>query len=175
MGSTVDMAKWVKMSDAVMKGVHENANEKVRRRVKLVLDEAVRVSPQWSGNYAVNWGVETNQTGTWRQQRTLKVDPWRNLQSWDIGASETKADHSRTALGWAKSAGDLTAIAAAKKNSNYENIASIKWNTNVRLVNRSQVAGELDAGTIKLRRVNLIEAPLGVKLYLQNRFPNLVS
>lgn len=177
--SVCNFEEWVKRSKAALKKVHLSANEVVQRRVKIVLNEAIRVSPQWSGNYAINWGIETNQTGSWSEQYSLKVDPWQDLEWWDIGVGGMEASRHtdfRMSKGMAKSAGDGTALAFARHTQNtYEKIATIKWNTNVRLVNKADVAEALDEGFIKLRKVNLIPGHIGVMSYIQHKYSSYLT
>jgi hypothetical protein len=49
----------------------------------------------------------------------------------------------------------------------------VKWNSNVRLVNKSPVAPEIEAGTVNLRPQNLFPAGDGVIQYLEMRFKYL--
>jgi hypothetical protein len=179
MMGAINFDEWKRRSASALKKVHMSANDLVRRRVKMVLDEAVRVSPQWSGNYAINWGIETKAAGSWQVQKSLKVDPWTDLEKWDIGTdgkqSGSKYGDFRLSKGLAKSAGDPIALAFARKNKNYEVIAEIKWNTKVRLVNYAKVGDLIDSGEVKLRKVNLIPGNKGVAEYLKSKFPNILS
>lgn len=163
-----------------MKSVKLSATETVQLRVTKVLNEAIRVSPQWSGNYAVNWGIETNQNPVFGYQRTLKVEPWNQLKWWDTGVDKVTSTQkkflSKHQGKYASYAGAPATIAEARKNDNRETIASIKWNTKIRLVNKAEVADLIESGllTDKLRKVNMIPGNVGVVTYLKSKYPKLL-
>lgn len=176
--TVVNVQNWKQMEKKARDKVQRSATKLVQYRVALILRAAVKVSPQWSGNYAANWTIETNQAGSASYTRFLKVEPWWDLQWWDTDPSgKTRASKhysARVGQGIAKSAGDGEAVAWSKA-LNEKLILGLKWNTNVKLVNRAPVADLLDSGGVSLRNVNKIDGKLGVVLYLKSRYPNILS
>lgn len=166
------------MEEKARAKVQRSATELVRYRVQLVLQAAVRVSPQWSGNYAVNWTIETNQTGAASHSQFLKVDPWWALQWWDTGVDgKTKADKhysARVGQGVARAAGDAEA-AEWSRAFNEKLIKGLKWNTNIRLVNKAPAADLMESGGVSLRQVNKVHGTAGIVTYLRAKYPNILS
>ncbi len=145
---------WKTKTQSMKDRIKSSATSYVQRQVLAVLKEAVRVSPQWSGNYAANWKLEVN-----RQQG--HYDPIFKQANWqDIRPP--------------KYAGHPAAIAAAMAYSGDEYIKGlIKWNSVVRLVNYSPTAALIDSGEVKLRPENLVYAPEGVIAYLNMKYKYL--
>jgi hypothetical protein len=160
--------------------LHSKATKLVRGRAKRIFDEALKVSPQWSGDFAANWTIETNQTGSLGYRSTKKVTPWRDLQWWDTGVDSTAKEKKSFSSGtyddkpMAKYAGAPDAIALARV-VNYARIETLKWNTNVRLVNKSPTADLIESGEVNLRRVNTVTGTVGVMTYLKSKYPNILS
>jgi len=96
---------WRTKTQSMKDRIKSSATSYVQRQVLTVLKEAVRVSPQWSGNYAANWKLEVN-----RQQG--HYDPIFKQANWqDIRPP--------------KYAGHPAAIAAAIAYSNDEYIKGL--------------------------------------------------
>lgn len=180
--TVVKVQNWQQMEKRAREKVHASAGNLVRARVKKVFDLAVKVSPQWSGNYAANWAIETNhaEVGKAAYNPGLKETPWQNLQWWDTGVDSSNAERKSFASGaydgkpMAKYAGAARAVEQAKLR-NYDAIATIKWNTKVRLVNMAPVSALLDAGAVNLRRVNLIPEHVGVLSFIKAKYPNILE
>lgn len=124
----------------------------VQQKALAVLKDALKVSPQWSGNYAYNWTIEI--TG-FSGGSYLKRYKNTNNGSWYLENP--------------KQAGDPEAIKAALA-WNMEVIENIKWNSKISLVNRAPVAEMIEAGTVNLRPVNLIPGGMGVVAYLKTKY-----
>jgi hypothetical protein len=151
---------WVGKTQAEKAKVKAKAGEYVRSKVRQVLREALIVSPQWSGNYAANWVIETNKTGKGSYTSKFKVDPW------------TKLIDSNKPYGTEKSAGHLEAIKWNLKYINDEIIEQIKYNSIIRLNNYSPVAEDIEQGNIQLREPNRASLPggTGVLAHLSAKF-----
>lgn len=190
MGVTIVKA-WDSIIDKARKKTHQSANQVVRARVKTVFEKALQVSPQWSGNYASNWAIETNTNGVVGVISTLKLERWKDLEWWDTG-KETKAPKNPSGKPLAKSAGDKTAINLAKTGGAYEAIygfagtknhkdlgdelGGIKWNSKVKLVNRTPITADaLEAGSVNLRNVNLVAGKDGVIAFLKSKYPYFLN
>jgi hypothetical protein len=171
----MNVKNWQQLKSKATGKVHKSAQDVVRARVKLVLALAVKVSPQWSGNFAMNWTVATNYLGPGSYDRGMKVDPWQNLKWWDTGTDKVtdvqKAHNAKYDGAWASYAGAPKAIAKSKVRE-YEAIDTIKWNTKVSIVNHAPVADIMDS--VNLRNVNLIAGKAGVIAYLKAKYPNIV-
>ena len=146
--SLVNINAWKVKTASAKKKIKSSATSYVRKTVKKVFLEALKVSPQWSGDYVFNWRIEV--TGyTFGYNNRFKVNPWQSLED-------------------PKYAGHPTAINAAKFGLD-QYIEVVKWNSNVRLVNHAPVASLLEAGEVGLRPENLI-AGQGVVSYLKSRY-----
>lgn len=173
----MNVKNWQQLKSKATGKVHNSATTVVRRRVSLVLNAAVKVSPQWSGDYAMNWTIETNQLGAGAYTSSFKVHPWQALQWWDTNpvTGKTRASTSysaKTGQGIARAAGDAEILAMSKA-VNSGLIDTIKWNTQVRLVNHAPVADFM--GAVNLRNVNLIAGKTGVIAYLRSKYPNIIG
>lgn len=186
MTTLINIQNWMQMEKKARNKVEKKATDYVRARVKRVLDEAVRVSPQWSGNFAANWGIETSAQGRLSYESLGKVTPWNKLIWWDIGADSTKFEKkiASTKSGkfeYARYAGQPLPSKYSSETKHYPAIygengeGGIKWNTKIRLVNYSGVDEKLASGEIKhLRQVNLIpNGQLSVTLYLKDKYKYL--
>lgn len=175
MATLLDIRKWDRLLDRTRSNMDKKANDVVRTRVKKVYLDAVKVSPQWSGNYAINWGIETNQVKP-ATQMALKKTPWTTLAWWDNNAGDALSKPTGPAPGkdkskpWAEHRGAPAALALAKKGDTLEQIAQLKWNNKIKLVNMSPIADQLDSGTLHLRNVNLIQGHVGVVSYLKAKY-----
>lgn len=146
----VDLVAWKNKTEAAKRKIRSSATSYVQSQVTKVLKDALRVSPQWSGNYAYNWTVEyTGYLAAYDPR--FKVEPY-----WSIRGSEKKA-------------GDLQAI-KANLSDQLEVIERIKWNHKVRLVNHAPVAELIETGQVKLRPENKIPGNVGVISYLKQKY-----
>lgn len=147
---TVDLNTWKKKTEAAKRRIRVSASKHVQKRVLLVYKEALRVSPQWSGNYAYNWQIEFSHNPNPGYDRRFKADNWKTVYP-------------------PKKAGDPAAINAAYDFAK-DLVEQIKWNHKVQLVNPAPVAPMIEAGTIKLRPENLIPGGKGVIAHLNMKF-----
>lgn len=146
----VDLVAWKNKTEAAKRKIRSSATSYVQSQVTKVLKDALRVSPQWSGNYAYNWTVEYTGYQAAYDPR-FKAEPY-----WSIRGSEKKA-------------GDTQAI-KANLSDQLEVIERIKWNHKVRLVNHAPVAELIETGQVKLRPENKIPGNVGVISYLKQKY-----
>lgn len=141
---------WKHKTEAAKAKIKSKATDYVRRQVKQAYKTALRVSPQWSGNYAYNWFIEVpGNKGAY--DRRFKVLPF-------------------TAITNPKQAGDREAIEAAEKHLD-DMLKHVKWNSNVRLVNYAPVAPMIEQGLVKLRdRNRAFIGSGGVIAYLEFKY-----
>lgn len=142
--------QWLSKTKAQREQVKSTATKFVQDKAIKILKEALRVSPQYSGDYAFNWFLETNQIEAGYDRR-FKGKPWNQVTMRQQGDKRAINENLRV---------------------NMELIRQIKWNNKIRLVNKSPTAELLDAGAVKLRPENLIEAPQGVLAYLKMKYPH---
>jgi hypothetical protein len=140
---------WRNKSQSAKSKIRSSASSYVRRKVLVVYKDVLNVSPQWSGNYAYNWTIETSHYGGGQYDPRFKKDPWFTLTPKQAGDPEAIA----AAMSWAKDV-----------------IEDIKWNTKVSLVNRSPIADEIESGEIKLRPENLIPGGMGIVAYIKTKY-----
>lgn len=146
----VNLVAWKNKTEEAKRQIRSSANSYVRTEVSRVLRDALRVSPQWSGNYAYNWTVEYTGYQAAYDPR-FKAEPY-----WSIRGSEKKA-------------GDTQAI-KANLSDQLEVIERLKWNHKVRLVNHAPVAELIETGQVKLRPENKIPGNVGVISYLKQKY-----
>jgi len=168
--SLLNIQRWHDIEKRAKAQLKTRATIYVRSRIKKVFEDAIKVSPQWSGNYAANWTIETNATGVVGYNSALKVNPWTNLQWWDTAVTGVTKEQAKWASASskprAKHVGAPRALKFARDQFN-EKLLSVKWNTKVRIVNKSPVAELLDTEQVNLRKVNLIPGHTGVMSYLK--------
>ena len=71
----VDLVAWKNKTEAAKRKIRSSATSYVQSQVTKVLKDALRVSPQWSGNYAYNWTVEyTGYQAAY--SRAFKAEPY---------------------------------------------------------------------------------------------------
>jgi hypothetical protein len=144
MAGLLNINAWVVKSEKQKALVKMKATEYIRKKTKAVLMEALRVTPQWSGNTALNWKLETTRMGGSGYIPTLKEKPWN--------AMLFRGEEPRQA-------GDQRTIATNLMMVNNAALDDIKWNSKIKLVNHAPAMELMDAGLVKLRPVNKI--PLG--------------
>lgn len=143
---------WKAKSDAMKKRVRVSATEHVKAKVWRIYLDALRVSPQWSGNYAYNWAIDINKQPS-AYSKAFKEKDWAQL------ARDRKV----------KYAGHPDAINAAMT-AERDTIELIKWNSDVRLVNHAPVAELIESGKVNLRPENLVPGGEGVMAYLKAKY-----
>ena len=148
----VNVNAWKKKTESAKRKIKSSATSYVRMQAKKVLIEAIKVSPQWSGNYAYNWILEVkSQLGAYDPR--FKVTPWQSLKT-------------------PKQAGDGQVLSAAIQFID-EMLEPIKWNSAVRLVNYAPVAPLIESGEVHLRPQNVIPGGYGVIKHLEMKFKYL--
>lgn len=174
----MDAQVWQSMTDKAKKKLRGKATATVQAQILRVLNDAVKVSPQWSGDFAFNWQISTNAYGAGYLEY-FKVDPWKNLQWWDVGAESTPKDKKEFAANnydnkpMAKYAGSPKILALALSR-NAEMVSNVKWNTKVKLVNLSPSADIVNDPNTHIRRVNqVVPGNVGVLAYLKAKYKYL--
>jgi hypothetical protein len=146
----IKVVAWKNKTEAAKRRVKSSATVYVRNQAKKVLLEAVRVSAQWSGNFAYNWFLEVaGNQGAY--DRRFKVEPWQSLR------------------GQERQVGDPRVEQALKLHIE-DMLLAIKWNSTVRLVNYAPVAQMIEDGTVTLRPQNLVPAGYSVIKYLEAKY-----
>ena len=161
--SFVNMQVWKKRLESTEKKLKMKANTYVRLQVKKVLVEALKVSPQWSGNYAISWQLVTNIVSKPRYDEKFKVDPWHALRG------NEKAAGDPDALEWNLEHVNKQVLGIRVTDAMDLRYA-LKWNSNVKLVNMAPVHQMIEDGTVNLRPENSIPGGAGVIAHLKARF-----
>lgn len=151
MGVLGGLNAWAVKSNSAKKKIKQKAGVYVQAKTKAVLLEALRVSPQWSGNFAANWDIVTSLNGQSGYTKAFKVDDWH---------SQKETAHK---------VGDRPAI-AFNLMLNQDTIDSIKWNTKISITNNALIADDMEAGNIKLRPENA-GAETAILAHLKQKFP----
>lgn len=146
---------WKNKSQAAKKKIKQSATSYVRQRVLMVYKDILKVSPQWSGNYAYNWQISTrlNEVSPRWDKRFKGVHNWYKVEP--------------------KHAGDPEAINAAIRSAMGE-IENIKWNSRISVVNYAPIADAIEAGTVPLRPENLIPGGMGVIAYVKTKYKFII-
>lgn len=154
MGFVKNINAWKTKSDAAKRRIQGKATDYVRKQVLTVFKEALRVSPQWSGNYAANWQLSfTGAAGGKGWDKLWKVDDWREVTPRQAGDARS---YRQTLEFW-------TEIVNRQ----------LYWNSTVKLENHAPVADMIESGEVKLRPQNLIPGGQGVIAYLNMKFKYL--
>jgi hypothetical protein len=131
---------WKRKTEAMRNRVKATATEHVRTQAFRLFKFVVDRTPQYSGDLVSNWNLETNQTGPASYRLHPNKGKIDGIGGWHAVA--TSAEFKRNAA---------DPILRARTV-----VSSIKWNTNVRLVNVSPTAQELTyEGPIKFRPSNM--------------------
>lgn len=150
MGILGNLNAWKNKSDSAKKKIKQKATTYVQVKTKSVLTEALRVSPQWSGNFVANWEIvlSTNNRGGYTKK--FKIADYKQLE------------------GIAYKVGDRPAINFALE-QNKEIIEEIKWNSKIAIANNAEIADEMEAGNIRLRPENA-GAETAILAHLKQKF-----
>jgi len=131
--------------------IKQGAANFVRQQTKRILKDLVLNAPQWSGNTAAMWRVETYAVGDSGDLSRLHTADWQSLLPDNV-----------------KWKGDKEALRVALEDSGYA-LQSIRYNSKIALVNNSPVADKIAAQTIKLREGNFIDGDaMAMKLAANN-------
>lgn len=149
---------FLKKTEAQRARVKQKATDFVRGKAKLVLLEAYRVSPQWSGDFAYNWSIETSTSGSRGYTPFYKKD---------------KTGRKDTDLFEPVQMGDPAAGTSAMRQWEHYSLGSIKWNSKIKLVNYAPEAEGIATGELVTRPENIIPGATCVLAYLQQKFPFL--
>lgn len=134
----INVNAWKVKSAAAKAKIKSSANDYVRRTAFKVLNEALKVSPQWSGEYAASWELvvsasNVNYARTSPVYKSMKVTPWYSIDRED-----------------AKKVGSPEAIKYALAQASTE-VDRIKWNTSIALINVSPTAHIVESPDFKPR------------------------
>ena len=147
----VNMNIWRSKTEAAKKRVQQSANKHVQAVALRVVHDAMKVSPQWSGNYAFNWQLQFGPMAGTSYQKTFKVEPFYLLRPNE------------------KQVGHPTAIQAGMRRER-ELVKDLKWNHKLKLVNLAPVAAIIDSGLIRLRPENLVDGSTAITEYLKAKY-----
>lgn len=143
---------WLAKTKAQRDRIKKSATEHVQEKVRQVVKDAMKVSPQWSGDFAYNWSVvRTNYPSYYRPY--YRKSP---TGSYPSGFTPYKAG---------------TPEPINKRMAELEdNISSIAWNSKVSIVNNAPVAELIESNRVALRPENFIPGGLGVAAYLKSKY-----
>lgn len=149
---------WKAKTEAQRKRVKVTATEHVKSRALAVLKEALKVSPQYTGNYAYNWQILV---GAGMQGQAYWSDRWR------------KPGFDFRTVSNPRSAGDMSNLDVVIMDAK-EQLSHAKWNSVISIVNTSPVAEDIEQHRVNLRAENRIYiGNQGVFAYLKSRYPHL--
>lgn len=117
--------------------IKQGAANFVRQQTKKILKDLVLNTPQWSGNTAAMWRIETYAVKDSGQNSELFLEDWTSAlptPSWK---------------------GDRKALDVAMDTAGYA-LASIRYNSRIEFVNNSPVSDAIANEEITLRRGNFI-------------------
>ena len=140
--------------------VKQKATDFVRGKAKLVLMEAYKVSPQWSGDFVYNWAIETSSSGSRGYTPYYKKGKTGNRGE-DVFEPVQM--------------GDPAAATAGMRQWEQYSLGSIKWNSKIRLVNYAPEAEGIASGELVKRPENIIPGAVSVMAHLQAKFKYLES
>lgn len=142
--------------------VHGTITSTKRAVVQSVLEDLVRHSPQWSGNLAQQWYVETTgYSGGYHPKRTY-------ISPEDDGPGDVEPYQM----------GDDPAVSYTLRRE-AKRIASIRWNSKVQIVNHAPYAAEVEEGkgpgNTQIRQENRLASYGGVAMvgYVTTKYNNL--
>lgn len=154
-GFLKNINSWKQKSEAAKKKIQSSATDYVRKQVIMVLKDAMKFSPQWSGNYAANWQLSFAGAAAskgWDQQ--WKQDDWRAVRP--VRHAEMSESYQQALDFWTEVVN-----------------TQLSWNSNVALVNNAPVAQMIENGEVNLRPVNLIPGGQGVVAFLKTKYSYL--
>lgn len=123
---------WMQKTEAEKRRIKSTAQAYVRKSVKKVVDEVARISPQFTGNYVVNWELQiTGHTATY--DHTYKWSDWRKVPN-----------RMRMHQGANPAVSTMQAKNAAI-------ISRIRYNSKVELWNHTEAADLIEAGVVDFR------------------------
>jgi len=166
MSKLLNFNAWANKIASEKKAVKSKATKYVQDTVRKVYKEAVKVSPQWSGNFAYNWALEFGSHSQYYTKR-FKITPWNAVR-------DPSKDGVHSAGATARVAGDPVIVNAAVKDVE-DIIMQIKWNHKIRLVNHTPIAEDMAAGRIRLRPANTVSGTHAVVEHLKTKFKFLKS
>lgn len=131
------LSPFLRKTQAQRAQIKQGAANFVRQQTKKVLKDLVLNTPQWSGNTAAMWRVETYAAKDDGRVSKLYTARWKSIlpdPSW-----KGDEDALKVSLAFASSA-----------------LASIRYNTRIQIVNNSPVADSIADESIPLRSGNFI-------------------
>lgn len=124
--------------------VKQKAAEFVRAKARAVLLDALKHSPQYSGDFTYNWHIETGTSGSAGYSKWFKKDfTGRGDLYPPVGA------------------GHQDAIKSALSDNNNLEISNLKYNSKIRLVNHAPEAAGISSGDFVTRKENAINGSIG--------------
>ncbi len=151
MGAIKNINAWMAKTEKGKAAIKSKATKYVQDQVRKVYKTAVTISPQWSGNFAYNWVIEFSGTSPGYSTKFKQV-PWNTITR----------DEARVA-------GDSEVVNAAMKDME-DIIQQIKWNNKIRIVNKSPIADDMEAGLIRLRPENMVLGTYAVLAHLKQKY-----
>lgn len=138
-----------------------SATTLLKHRTRLILNELVLHTPQWSGSTAASWVVEI---------ATYPASKYH----YNFAAIRLKTDQGHwKAQNPVRKIGNLDALAVSK-DANNERIASIRYNSKVSIVNVSPIADEIATNpSFKLRPGNFLPGDYLAIKHTVNKFKHL--
>lgn len=134
----------------------------LKHRTWRVLQELVLNTPQWSGATAASWVVEIKAYPASKYHYTAAENELKDAVDW---FNQSKV----------RRIGDLSAYLVAKE-SNYERIASIRYNSKISITNMSPIADELATNPdFELRPGNFLPGDYLAIKHTVTKFKNLRS
>jgi hypothetical protein len=153
----INVNAWKSQSAEAKARLKVKAGEYVRRTAMKVFNEAVRVSPQWSGEFVSQWALVIGAPNAHglrpvRGYGRLKVTPWYTLENpRSVGDKSSYADNTRLAK---------------------LDVKEAKWNSIIMLVNTSPTADIVESYDFRPRKANYAAAT-PVLVYLKMKFDYL--
>lgn len=118
----------------------------VRAAVLKMFKVVLKESPQYSGDFAANWNIETNQTGP-HPYFEIGYKGYLEDKILELGPKNPEY------LALLKRPGSPEAVNLALSRA-MDAISTIKYNTKITFVNRTPIAGEVGKGIVAYRPVN---------------------
>jgi hypothetical protein len=172
---SIDTAKLklsLKRLAEVRKNVSKEADKAYRQKIYYLLEAAVRVSPQFSGDFASNWAVVVD--GNMPVYR-----PLAGKQTGMGSVSKTNGAGAVTYSGVAHKAGDMEAVTIALARG-ASALNGVTAKSKIHLVNATELSTDGTRmtgpdGTVNLRPENLIPGRVRIESYVRALAKNPVK
>jgi hypothetical protein len=124
---------WTVKTKAEKARIKNKAQTYVRNSVKRVVNEVAKVSPQFSGNYLINWRLYLTSSPAVTYNPALKWDDWKAVPS-NLRRGQNQNPARSMML-----------------QANYATLANIKYNSKIMLWNPTYAADVIEEGQIEFR------------------------